>query len=116
MSDDTVTSLAGGETYCPACNKSYAEGVATCPDDGTKLVRFKAQVDPLIGRILDERFEVRARIGRGGMGTVYRAWQVSVEREVAIKVIDPRLSHDRIAATSQFLDLGPPDPDSRRER
>jgi eukaryotic-like serine/threonine-protein kinase len=102
VSDDTVTSLAGGETYCPACNRSYAEGVTSCPDDGTKLVRFKAQVDPLIGRILDERFEVRARIGRGGMGTVYRAWQVSVEREVAIKVIDPRLSHDRIAA-KRFL-------------
>jgi tRNA A-37 threonylcarbamoyl transferase component Bud32 len=90
------------EAYCSACNASYASTLETCPRDGERLVRFRAQPDALQGRVIDERFEVRGRLGRGGMGTVYRAWQRSVEREVAIKVVDARLSHDRTAA-KRFL-------------
>ncbi len=90
------------ESYCAACGRSYTEANEFCPQDGTRLVKFAARVDPMIGRVLDERFEVRARLGRGGMGTVYRAWQRSVDREVAIKVIDAKLAHDRVAA-KRFL-------------
>ena len=36
------------------------------------------------------------------MGTVYRGWQLSVDREVAIKVIHPKLSNDR-SAVKRFL-------------
>jgi serine/threonine-protein kinase len=43
--------------------------------------------DPLIGTTLAGRFKVLARIGEGGMGAVYRARQLSVDREVAIKVL-----------------------------
>jgi serine/threonine-protein kinase len=90
------------EAYCSACNASYAGTLDTCPRDGERLVRFRAQPDALLDRVIDARFEVRGRLGRGGMGTVYRAWQRSVEREVAIKVVDARLSHDRTAA-KRFL-------------
>jgi len=48
----------------------------------------------LIGSVIADRFEVLAKIGQGGMGTVYRAFQRSVQREVAIKVIKPQLSRD----------------------
>jgi serine/threonine protein kinase len=47
-----------------------------------------APADPLIGTVIDGRFEIRDKLGQGGMGTVYRAWQRSVGREVAIKLID----------------------------
>src|SRR5664279_212580 len=54
-------------------------------------------MDPLIGQTIDGRFEVRARLGQGGMGTVYRAYQRSVDREVAIKLMDPTFSKDPVA-------------------
>src|SRR5687768_4159543 len=44
--------------------------------------------DPAIGSVICDRFEIRSKIGQGGMGAVYLAWQRSVKREVAIKLID----------------------------
>lgn len=43
--------------------------------------------DPLIGTILAGRYRVEAPIGQGGAGSVYRAVQLQLEREVAIKVV-----------------------------
>jgi len=50
--------------------------------------------DPLIGKVLADRFEMLDRIGEGGMGTVYKARQVSVDRIVAIKVLNPGIAND----------------------
>jgi serine/threonine protein kinase len=40
------------------------------------------------------RYEIRAELGRGGMATVYRAYDPSFDREVAIKVLPRELQHD----------------------
>ncbi len=45
--------------------------------------------DPLLGQTLDGRYEIIEPIGKGSMGLVYRARQLSVERDVAVKVINP---------------------------
>jgi serine/threonine-protein kinase len=50
--------------------------------------------DDLIGAVIVDRFEILQKIGEGGMGTVYRGFQRSVKRDVAIKVIKPALSSD----------------------
>jgi serine/threonine-protein kinase len=51
-------------------------------------------LDPLIGAVLDGRYRVLGQLGAGGMGTVYRAEQTNVGREVAIKVLMRGLSED----------------------
>ncbi|MCM6763207.1 Stk1 family PASTA domain-containing Ser/Thr kinase [Rathayibacter sp. ZW T2_19] len=53
-----------------------------------------SQLDPLLGRLVDGRYEVRSRIARGGMATVYLATDQRLERRVAIKVMHGHLSDD----------------------
>ncbi len=50
--------------------------------------------DPLIGRLVDGRYEVRERIAAGGMATVYVAFDKRLERDVALKVMHRRLAED----------------------
>ena len=45
--------------------------------------------DPLVGRVINDRFKVLAVIARGGMGKVYRAEQAPLGRLVALKVLNP---------------------------
>ncbi|BDV30383.1 Stk1 family PASTA domain-containing Ser/Thr kinase [Microbacterium terricola] len=54
------------------------------------------QTDPLIGRLVDNRYRVRARIARGGMATVYVATDMRLERRVALKVMHGHLSDDTV--------------------
>ncbi|WP_371744465.1 Stk1 family PASTA domain-containing Ser/Thr kinase [Georgenia sp. TF02-10] len=49
-------------------------------------------LDPMIGRLIDDRYQVDARIARGGMATVYRATDRRLERTVAVKVMHPHLA------------------------
>lgn len=90
----------GAEHYCPSCDRSYGVDVKRCPSDGTVLVRMGSS-DPLIGREFGG-YTLKERLGEGGMGAVYRGWQHSVGREVAIKVIRSNVSTDRVTA-KRFL-------------
>jgi beta-lactam-binding protein with PASTA domain/tRNA A-37 threonylcarbamoyl transferase component Bud32 len=48
----------------------------------------------MIGRLVDGRYQVRSRIARGGMATVYLATDLRLERRVAIKVMHGHLADD----------------------
>jgi serine/threonine-protein kinase len=51
----------------------------------------------MIGRLIDGRYQVRSRIARGGMATVYLATDLRLERRVAIKIM-----HGHLADESNF--------------
>ena len=62
---------------------------------------MQTQKDPLIGLTLDEKYHLEERLGEGGMGTVYRARHLLMDRPVAIKVLHPQFV-DNEAARSRF--------------
>jgi serine/threonine protein kinase len=77
---------------CPKCHKRFAEtdDIVVCPADGIALVHADPTTDPndpMLGRTLDGRFTILAKLGAGSMGTVYRARQQAMGREVAIKIL-----------------------------
>jgi serine/threonine-protein kinase len=75
---------------CPTCRTACDDAAETCPVDGTPL----SGVDPLVGQVLGERYRLIARIGAGGMGTVYSAEHVVLRKRMAVKVLRPELSKD----------------------
>ncbi len=86
VSSDTV--------ICHVCGHVAAGGARPgdeCPADGHVLVaREEHDKDPddgILGHTVGEKYPVVGLIGAGGMGTVYRAIQRPVGREVALKVI-----------------------------
>lgn len=51
--------------------------------------------DPLVGRLLDGRYRILARVARGGMASVYEATDTRLDRTVAVKVMHPGLGDDQ---------------------
>jgi serine/threonine protein kinase/ketosteroid isomerase-like protein len=52
------------------------------------------EADPLVGRVLDGKYEIVAQLGAGGMGAVYRARRVLIGDEVAVKVLHAKFVDD----------------------
>ncbi|HTQ08411.1 MAG TPA: protein kinase [Polyangiaceae bacterium] len=57
----------------------------------TGLPRTRKGDDPSLGRVIAGRYRLESRIGEGGMGIVYRARHVLIDRVVAVKLIRPDL-------------------------
>jgi serine/threonine-protein kinase len=84
-------------TACPQCGLEYAAGEVFCPNDGARLapkhdstgvpVGRSSDADPLIGQLLSGRYKIIRKIGEGGMGIVYEAEHVVIEKRVGLKVL-----------------------------
>lgn len=86
---------------CPNCGRKYPGNAKICSKDQARLIdlieaepsasKAVAAVadssDPLVGMVLGERYDIKKRLGEGGMGAVYEGWDRSLRRRVAIKVI-----------------------------
>ena len=85
---------------CPECGEEST--ARRCPKDNTPtvrrdLVKSPGAGDPLLGTILDGKFFVEERIGRGGMAVVYRARHLKTDAPMALKVLSSLLVEDLTA-------------------
>jgi serine/threonine-protein kinase len=89
--------------HCPTCGKHYSPDFVICPDDQSPLQADATIInpppDPLVGHTLDEKYRLEERLGVGGMGTVYRARHLLIDRPVAIKVLNRLFVEDEAART-----------------
>jgi len=66
---------------CPQRGSCYDSGSSQCAKEGARLLPV------VLPRLLEGRYRLDRRLGRGDMGTVYAAADVLLERRVAVKVI-----------------------------
>lgn len=60
-----------------------------------------AVAEPVRGRVISNRYQLREQLGRGGMGSVWRATDLKLHIEVAVKLIDP-IAADYPEARARF--------------
>lgn len=96
--------------HCPTCNQELEPGVRFCPHDGTPLMDTMSALPTLtppkhltaeqpakereLPIVVGGRYRLLDLRGGGGMAKVYRALDVTLEREVAVKLINLELRHD----------------------
>ena len=88
---------------CPRCGRCSDASVRECPVDGSPIKRSSN-----IPLVLDGKYRFERLLGRGGMGSVYRARDLAADGLVAIKVIRSELirdaaAHERLRQEAQTL-------------
>ncbi|MFO0620073.1 MAG: protein kinase [Polyangia bacterium] len=62
----------------------------------------EVETDPLLGTTIDGRYAIESRLGEGGMGVVYKARHVLIDKPVAIKILRKEAAQDT-AAVQRFI-------------
>ncbi|MCY1032626.1 MULTISPECIES: serine/threonine-protein kinase [Corallococcus] len=88
--------------YCPSCGADAEDSSRYCPACGATLLRAAEGGDEYVGKTIASKYRVEALIGEGGMGKVYRARQLALDKVVVLKVLrHTLLSDERTVARFQ---------------
>jgi len=81
---------------CPKCFQENLDDSRFCKHCGTSLSAVEGDKagDPLIGKTINGNFAVKRKLAVGGMGSIYEAEQVSLQKRVCIKVLHKHLLRD----------------------
>jgi serine/threonine-protein kinase len=77
---------------CPTCQGNYPNNYAICPADGSPLQEGTWSE----GSIIRGKYKLIAKVGQGGMGSVYKALHLAFDELRALKVIAPELLSDEL--------------------
>jgi hypothetical protein len=79
-----------GYFSCPFCRELHPRTLDVCPPYDIPL----SDIHKLSGLVVDDKYKLRGALGVGGMGTVYEAKHLLIDRTLAIKFLEPSLAHD----------------------
>ena len=120
--DQMLVQLRGSHPFCPACEVFLAKEAMFCADCGLPLSLAGANnphpyyehtyqgslptvrlydIDPLIGHVIDGKYELVSKLGQGGMSVVYRARRAHIGDDVAVKILLGKFVKDD-AALARF--------------
>ena len=120
--DQLVTELRSQFPFCPLCERFLNKEAMFCADCGLPLTlagsgtthpyyesQYQASLptvrlfdlDPLIGHVIDGKYELLAKLGEGGMSVVYRARRAHIGDDVAVKILLGKFVNDD-AALARF--------------
>jgi hypothetical protein len=85
--------------YCRVCGAAF-RSARTCPKD--RIETDADTFDPLVGRVLGDRYRILGRIAAGGMGQVYRAAHTRIACVFAVKVVWGDFAYDT-SMQSRFI-------------
>ncbi len=84
--------------FCNTCGRRLLRTGAPAGEDGILEGGAPLVADPLVGRLVADRYRIVELIGRGGMGVVYKAEHVHIGKFVALKLLHGELSSERSVA------------------
>ena len=120
--DRMLTERRAKLPFCPQCELFLAKEAMFCAECGLPLTlpgsggthpyyesHYQASLptiqlvnpDPLIGHIIEGKYQLSAQLGKGGMSVVYRARRVRIGDEVAVKILMAKFVKDD-AALARF--------------
>lgn len=120
--DQMLARLRSHNPFCAACELFLTKEAMFCAECGSPLSlpgsksahpyyenNYYASLptvhlvnpDPLIGHVVDGKYELQAKLGEGGMSVVYRARRVHIEDDVAVKILTRKFVKDD-AALARF--------------
>src|SRR3954463_7807614 len=80
---------------CPACAAACWDSHKHCPSCGADVSQALVEPgDPYVGTTLNAKYHITELIGVGAMGRVYRADHLSLDAQVAVKLLNPEVSGD----------------------
>src|SRR3989441_858564 len=82
------TPLPENSRYCFACGADVSGGDAAPATSSVDVLRERLQ------RLIEGQYEIERLLGKGGMAAVFLAHDLTLEREVAIKVLPPDVAQD----------------------
>jgi eukaryotic-like serine/threonine-protein kinase len=82
------TPVPESSRYCSVCGADQTGGGGPATGAGSAALLIRLQ------RMVEGKYKIERMLGRGGMGTVYLAHDLTLDREVAIKVLFPDAAQD----------------------
>ena len=83
---------------CVVCSEEIREDARFCPGCGAEQPKVAAphgeDNDPMLGRTIARNFKIESLLGVGGMGKVYKARQLSLDKAVVIKILHSQFRDD----------------------